>query len=568
MLVNVESLESHSVGSMTVGDLAACSSLTLRIAAGRSGLSRRLESVHAVYNPAYLSRISPHTLVLMMDEEPVSLKRDGVRLLRSLESLDMAGLGVGLFHRAPDDIPASMVKEADKLALPLITVPPRLSFQSVIQTWQQQVASSDLALMKRLVAAHESVLDISEADEVSAILARVASIADADAVLIDRAGRVLASCWRVTSPAASEALTRELWTAYTEARSASPDVTRVTTSRGHFFVRPVRAQGAVRQVLFAAIPLRGPMSSFLENLLDFIQRVLQLDAVARLDSTKTRHQERHDLLAELNHRKLNQEDVAERMQYLGFSGATTLRIVALHHREDSPRPVADSAQSSASRQNASAACLEVLEAGLDQRRVPFLSAVLDGTIVIAVPSRSDDSEAGNIAARELVRALRAELSKSMPGRSQIMGISEPALEPVDASRGVAHALLALERARTAGLSEVFFEDMEPELPALDGLPDEHLRAIADSLVETLWRKEPGEAERDLSTLAAYINHDLSVADTAADLNMHRNTLRRRLTRVSAVLDLDLSSFGNVAWVRLALMAHDVLNARRRARGPW
>jgi purine catabolism regulator len=62
-------------------------------------------------------------------------------------------------------------------------------------------------------------------------------------------------------------------------------------------------------------------------------------------------------------------------------------------------------------------------------------------------------------------------------------------------------------------------------------------------------------------LVAYFDHDLDVGATAAELHLHPNSLRYRLTRVEQLLGCSLKRPATIAELHIALLA-DARNGRR------
>ena len=59
-------------------------------------------------------------------------------------------------------------------------------------------------------------------------------------------------------------------------------------------------------------------------------------------------------------------------------------------------------------------------------------------------------------------------------------------------------------------------------------------------------------------LRAYLNHNGSVKETADELYVHRNTINYKLTRISEILDMDLSQLNTRLQLRIGFMLEDML----------
>jgi PucR C-terminal helix-turn-helix domain len=130
---------------------------------------------------------------------------------------------------------------------------------------------------------------------------------------------------------------------------------------------------------------------------------------------------------------------------------------------------------------------------------------------------------------------RAELERALDGIPAGLG---PAVAPEDAARSHHRASAALQLAEE--------RDHEGLLAADDHRIALLLRAdralvadIAHDRLEPLAHETPRSQERLEQTLLAWLRHEGSVPDTAADLGVHAQTVRYRLTRLRELLGDDL-----------------------------
>ena len=59
-------------------------------------------------------------------------------------------------------------------------------------------------------------------------------------------------------------------------------------------------------------------------------------------------------------------------------------------------------------------------------------------------------------------------------------------------------------------------------------------------------------------LRSYLNHNGSVKETADELYVHRNTINYKLTRISELLDMDLSQLNTRLQLSVGFMLEDML----------
>ena len=79
-----------------------------------------------------------------------------------------------------------------------------------------------------------------------------------------------------------------------------------------------------------------------------------------------------------------------------------------------------------------------------------------------------------------------------------------------------------------------------------------MAALYARFIEPLTRHDELHHTLLVPTLQALFANHLSAHDAAASLMVHRNTLRKRLQRVEAILDVDLESMDDVLELYVAL----------------
>ncbi len=97
---------------------------------------------------------------------------------------------------------------------------------------------------------------------------------------------------------------------------------------------------------------------------------------------------------------------------------------------------------------------------------------------------------------------------------------------------------------------------------LDSLSDAQLSELEEAVVGRLIDADRRGHSDLLRTLEAYLACGGSAADAAAELYVHRNTLRKRVARIEEVLGIDLGTVGGLVEAYLAVRARDVLATRK------
>lgn len=136
-----------------------------------------------------------------------------------------------------------------------------------------------------------------------------------------------------------------------------------------------------------------------------------------------------------------------------------------------------------------------------------------------------------------------------------VGVSGPAA--VDGLRGAAQeALHAVEVAVRRGdrLGVVAGEDIAVHHLLVAGTPDELRRSVRERVLGTLLAYDAAQGTDLVRTVRVFLECSSSPTAAAKALHVHVNTLRYRITRASELLGLDLNDFRTQVDVYLALQA--------------
>lgn len=176
-----------------------------------------------------------------------------------------------------------------------------------------------------------------------------------------------------------------------------------------------------------------------------------------------------------------------------------------------------------------------------------------GDSLTAIVSSTDTASV-----RDLVRALRSETSRLVPGLATTWGVSGSRDDPLDlqaAHREADMALLAAQRLGADGLAVHDELGVVRLLLASDSDPD--LRAFVDDVIGPVVEYD-GLHDGDLiKTLRTYFAADCSQQEAAKQLFVHHKTLRYRLDRIEALTSLDMRRHDDRVSADLALKILDV-----------
>ncbi len=178
-------------GSMpTVSELADTARLGLVLRAGKGGADRLISWVHAseLTNPAQF--LSGSELLLTTGLALPSSPDGLAAYVSRLADAGLAGLGFGI-ELGHDEIPAALLTAAEDAGLPVLEVPHRTPFIEISKTVSQALADRHSAEARRIESARNALTTAAmHAADLGGLVTRLAGELGCWALLLDAQGRV------------------------------------------------------------------------------------------------------------------------------------------------------------------------------------------------------------------------------------------------------------------------------------------------------------------------------------------------------------------------------------------
>ncbi|WP_367320520.1 PucR family transcriptional regulator [Streptomyces sp. HUAS ZL42] len=484
-------------------------------------------------------------------EDPEAMRR----YVKRLVGAGVVGLGfaVGVNY---EEIPRALVDAAEAEELPLLEVPRRTPFLAISKAVSAAIAADQYRAVTAGFAAQRELTKQALADGPEGLLAALASQVDGWAALYDASGAVVA-----TAPE---------WAGRRAARLTA-DVERLRE-------RPAPASSVVggpenedRVELHSLGTGRRPRAALAvgtASALGTAERYAVHSAIALLTLTTERSRSlqaaeqrigaavlRMLLAGEPDHARAVAGDL-----YDGLLDAPFRVIVAESASGSAARARVDAqAQPGVpvTRPSSPAAVMAAAEAGGDPlgglSEIVEAAAARAGEAVLVVPdgerlvALAGDGGAAVAACGEFAAALEAARSdasdggrEQVPGGDEdelVVGLSAPA-GPIAAAAAYKQAEQALSVARRRGRVLVEHEQLAAG-SVLPLLADDAVKAFADGLLRPLYEHDATGRGDLVASLRAWLSRHGQWDAAAADLGVHRHTLRYRMRRVEEILGRSL-----------------------------
>ncbi|MFF7178921.1 PucR family transcriptional regulator ligand-binding domain-containing protein [Streptomyces sp. NPDC008121] len=549
----------------TLASLVQHSALKLTVRAGEDRLDTPVRWAHV----SELADPVPYmeggelllTTALTLDaEDPEAMHR----YVRRLLAAGVVGLGfaIGVNY---DDIPEALLDAARAEGLPLLEVPRRTPFLAISKAVSAAIAADQYRAVTAGFEAQRELTRAALAEGPDAVVARLAAHVDGWVAMYDTSGTVLAA-----SPE---------WAARRAAR-LTPDVERLRD-------RPAPASAVVGgtddrvelQSLGTGRRVRGALAVGTGAPLGTAERYAVHSAIALLTLTTERSRSLQAAEGRLGAAVLRmmlsgQPDHARAVAgdlYGGLLDAPfRLLIAEVSSGSGGSGGSGGSASTKATRSTRATGSTKATGSAGEPEKEPPLPALADalesaaaraGETVLAVPESEGRLVvlAGDGGAVVIACAAYAEREAEDAG--VVVGLSAPT-GPIAAGAAYKQAEQALSVARRRGRALVEHEDLAAG-SVLPLLADDAVRAFADGMLRALHEHDATGRGDLVASLRAWLSRHGQWDAAAADLGVHRHTLRYRMRRVEEILgrSLDDPDVRMELWLALKATGADAPETR-------
>jgi purine catabolism regulator len=528
----------------TLASLVHHSALKLTVRAGEDRLDVPVRWAHVseLADPVPYMEGGELLLItaLKLDAENPEAMR---RYVKRLAEAGVVGLGfaVGVNY---EDIPEALVQAAEQEGLPLLEVPRRTPFLAISKAVSAAIAADQYRAVTAGFAAQRELTKQALNSGPEGLLAALAAQVDGWAALYDASGAVVATApeWAVRRAARLTEDVRRLRERAAPASSVvgGPDNEDRVELHSLGTGRRPRAALAVGTAAALGTAERYAVHSAIALLTLTTERSRSLHAAEqRIGAAVLRML----LAGEPDHARAVAGDL-----YGGLLDAPFRVIVAETVSASSaafptdPHPTAPA--------KPSAAALAAADTGGDPlgalSEVVESAAARAGEAVLVVPDGerlvvlAGDGGAAVAACGEYAAALEAARSEQAAAGDEdelVLGMSAPS-GPIAASAAYKQAEQALSVARRRGRVLVEHEQLAAG-SVLPLLADDAVRAFADGLLRALYEHDATGRGDLVKSVRAWLSRHGQWDAAAADLGVHRHTLRYRMRRVEEILGRSL-----------------------------
>ena len=499
-----------------------------RVVAGAQGVDRAVRRANVMEVPDIVAWVRPEALLLTTGYPLRESVDDLGRLVADLDDRGVSALAVKL-HRYLDALPAEMVEEADRRAMPLIVVPDTAGFDEVLTQVFTSVASQRASLLERSDEVQRRLVNaVLGGGGLTEVVAAVSEVFVGVAMVTTTDGRVLST---VGDQEQQDRIRRSSVfhsSGRFRAETSTPGVHLVGDLPGSHGVVRI-AGGRIdhgRLVLFDAA---GVLTSDDLAVLGRAADVAAIILTKELAVTAVESKYRGDFLRDvLGAQAGSAEEVLGHAHSLGWDLERPLVVLVAALETENAPPMSRGYQGPLELERFAAAWSTVIT-----RTDPSIPVVgFSAEVVALLPVPGDGERAG---VDRVVRDVRGDGGGGR--RPFATGVSRvvAAVEELPAAYEQARKALHAGRRLHGATSVAHFDDLGvfrllslvEDVAELQRFTEETLKELASRTSE--------EAANLRETLQVLLDTNLNVAETARTLHFHYNTLRYRIGKIERIV---------------------------------
>jgi len=494
--------------SVTVRDIVAIPGMPLRLLAGEEEADRPIRWVHVSELEDPTPWLRGGELILTTGLGIGTTPARQRTYLKRLVDAGLTGLGFGLGF-THTRTPRSLITAAGKAGFPLFEVPYPVPFIAITEAIFTRILAEQYDTLQRAVdAEHVLTRAVMEGSGADGIARSLADVTKGWVLALDLHGQPIASTGRAAMQRAGR-----IWD---ELRSRRPDGTSFSVTlmdRGHhIWVQPVGAQGRVEA--FLAVGKPDQPTQFDRIVAGHALSLFAIELAKSRAVADARRRLQGDLFDDLAGGEITAAEEKRGLARFGFDRNAPVMVLSIEGRDGDLD---------------AEALADAVTDDLSRGSEGFLvSAHDDGVHVLLQADPPPDLDG-------LTSSIVERLgSKVRVGAGSAVGASE-------IGRSLREARYALQVCRLEGWQQAGFADLGTYRLLLSMADPGALRAFSDSMLgplDTYDREHGGEL---LVSLQAFLGHNARWETAAAELFVHRHTLRYRMRKVEELTGRDLSS---------------------------
>lgn len=527
---------------------------SISLVAGANGLDNIVESVNIMDSPDIENWAKPGDLILTtaytIKDNPLLQEQ----LLKQLKACGCAGLGIKTKRFLPE-IPQKMLDMANHLDFPILELPLNLSLSEIMNPIISNIVNRQSVLLQRSNEIYKSMTTVAmSGDGLPAIINCLGKITQCPVACYDVNG-MLINHWLPANVPGQDAnilvaLKNLLFCPQpTNSFSDKNSYVQSITVQNHSYLK-MSGKILSSNEIFGYITILQRSSAFSDINLVAIEHactVATLEFLKQKAVTESHKLYSRDILEYLLFSDLNQSNSSEIIDTSKLTQAKVYKCLIIEP---------DTAENEYTLPILSVRLYEIVQQIIAARYSLSLVSERAGKIIVLLASINNFNQEN-----EMYEKLQQSFTNINPLRKVSIGIGTPELDIRAVRQSFHNALACLKLGRLLkgpGNTTHPYDIAGYSILLADKETTHILTQLYNPIIDKLEKSDQSQGTEFLKTLEKYLEFDKSLAATAKELYVHRNTLANRLERIADISGLDLENREQLFCLRLALRRRKIL----------
>jgi len=530
------------------------------VLAGAGGLDRTITWVKILESPETISWLAEGELLLTVAfaiKDDREAQRD---LMRNLAAVGSSGLVIKPERYLPT-IPEDMLGQADEFGIPLIRIPPDVSYIEIMTPILERIINAQNAELRRSIEIHRQFTDLAlNGQGLDAIVRTLGELVESSISLEDASFRLLAS--HVVPGVTDRHRQQTLAHHGTPQKMQEPVramLQEVVEGRKPKTISPIPEAGMTARRIITPI-LAGRENLGYLSIIDHPQRhealammaiehaatVIALEMIKQREVAEAEDRVRGELVDDLLNGTFGDEaNVLRRARHLRYD-LSLPHLVLVVDLDNFRRFIKENRYAEGRVISLKHQVFQLVTNAVRRHHPRYLATTHSDSVIVLVPQSNGSSDGEDLARRIQQAIVEADL-----GVTVSVAIGRRCAKPDDFKGSYREAQRALDLMVRFGKKEQIVNyDRLGVYRLLAQIDDRSgLESFAGRMLEPLLAYDAARGTPLLKTLEVYLQHHGNLRQSARDLHIHLNTLNYRIQRIGEVIGADLKD----ADVRLDLL---------------
>jgi purine catabolism regulator len=533
------------------------------VLAGADGLDRTITWVKVLESPETISWLAEGELVLTVAfaiKDDRAAQRD---LMRNLAAVGSSGLVIKPERYLPE-IPDDMIGQADEFGVPLIRIPPDVSYLEIMSPILERIINAQNVELRRSIEIHRLFTDLALSGKgLDAVVKTLGELVESSISLEDASFRLLAShiVPGMTDKHRQQTLSHHGTPQKLQAGPVKTMLQELVEGRKPRKIAPIPEAGMTARRIIAPI-LAGRENLGYLSIIDHPQHheelammaiehagiVIALEMVKQREVAEAEDRVRGELVDDLLNGNFGDEaNVFRRARHLHYdlSLPHLLLVVDVDHFQ---RFIKQNRYAEARVISLKHQLFQLVTSAVRRHHPRALATAHSDSVIVLVPLHVH-GEAGE--GEALAGRIQKAVAESELGITVSVAIGRPCKQPGDFKPAFLEAQRALDLMVRFGKREQIVNYERLGVYRLLAQIEDRtgLEAFAGRMLQPLVAYDAARGTPLVQTLEVYLQHHGNLRQSARALHIHLNTLHYRIRRISELIGADLKD----ADVRLDLL---------------